>query len=146
MNFHTIQTPAYQFAERFLQVREEIPKGHCATPITGDELIESNALCFGTIIDRPGLGIGFPTVAGGYLIDEYIGGLWSALPGAGSHTLRELIEWGGAELSCYGEGLRDYYQRHGFRETLSAPWDWDLAPAHWPIGCGTPNYYEMRLN
>jgi len=66
--------------------------------------------------------------------------------GMGERMLRFAIEHEGVNyLECFGEGLRDLYQRNGFVVETESPFNDESAPPGWNYArFGRPNYYTMR--
>lgn len=90
------------------------------------------------------IGNGGELQGGGYLSDDgRVCGLFALERGIGQAILAALIDAGATRLDCLGEGLRAYYESHGFHVVDSAPWDDALAPDDWNPADGRPTWYEM---
>lgn len=96
------------------------------TPVPHAELFGGGHRCVCVTDGHDVVAVGFKTRTG------HIGGLQSIRPGAGAVILSTLRRSGGRTLDCLGDGLRAYYERHGYRVIESAPWDESLAPSNWP--------------
>lgn len=134
-----VECYSVQEMERFIASRESLPP-HLhgfLVPYTRDEYMERGARLFLTADGRGGVA----------LLNGELGSLFS-LPGAhyGDHLVEFAVEQGARKLSCYDTRgkLPSLYGRHGFKETLRAPWNDEYAPKTWNYAVwGRPDYVEM---
>ena len=127
--------------ERFISARDSLPTdfrgflGHYSI----EEYIVKGARLFLTLDAQGGF-----AVINGELASVF------SLPGAhyGDMLVSRSIEEGARFLSFFDTlgKLSNLYGRHGFKETLRAPWDATLAPPLWNYErWGRPDYVEMSL-
>lgn len=67
--------------------------------------------------------------------------------GSGSAMLQHAIDHAGVNyLECFGEGLRDLYERNGFVVVDMFPFNDEYAPSNWNYKLfGRPDYFTMKL-
>jgi hypothetical protein len=125
--------------EKFIVSRDSLPshlRGFIV-PYSQEEYASKGARLFLTLDGRGGVA----------LIDGELGSLFS-LPGAhyGDALVAFAVELGAWKLSCYDTRgkLPSLYGRHGFKESLRAPWNDEYAPKTWDYAAwGRPDYVEM---
>ena len=128
-----------QEMERFIVSRDSLPahlRGFLV-PYTRDEYMARGSKLFLTVDGRGGVA----------LLNGELGSLFS-MPGAhyGNLLVEFAVTHGACKLSCYDTRgkLPSLYGRHGFKETLRAPWNDEYAPKTWNYAVwGRPDYVEM---
>ena len=134
-----VQCHSVEDMERFIASRDSLPphlRGFIV-PYSQEEYATKGARLFLTVDGRGGVA----------LMNGELGSLFS-LPGAhyGDILVAFAVEHGASRLSCYDtrDKLPSLYGRHGFTESLRAPWNDEYAPRTWNYAVwGRPDYVEM---